>query len=43
MPEEKTQSLESALWSAADALRGNMDASDYKNYLLGLIFTVSYQ
>ncbi|WKN28456.1 type I restriction-modification system subunit M [Apilactobacillus kunkeei] len=38
MPEEKTQSLESALWSAADALRGNMDASDYKNYLLGLIF-----
>lgn len=38
MVEEKTQSLESALWSAADALRGNMDASDYKNYLLGLIF-----
>lgn len=38
MVEEKTQSLENALWSAADALRGNMDASDYKNYLLGLIF-----
>ena len=30
--------LESALWNAADVLRGKMDASEYKNYLLGLIF-----
>ncbi|MCL0318313.1 type I restriction-modification system subunit M [Apilactobacillus xinyiensis] len=37
---EKTQSsqLEQSLWSSANALRGSMDASEYKNYLLGLIF-----
>ncbi|MFT9267869.1 type I restriction-modification system subunit M [Oenococcus sp.] len=34
----RASSLESALWSAADVLRGKMDASEYKNYLLGLIF-----
>lgn len=40
MPEKSSQakSLESALWNAADVLRGKMDASEYKNYLLGLIF-----
>lgn len=39
MPEETNASnLESALWRAADVLRGKMDASEYKNYLLGLIF-----
>jgi len=26
------------LWASADILRGKMDASEYKNYLLGLIF-----
>ncbi|MFT8325389.1 type I restriction-modification system subunit M [Oenococcus sicerae] len=34
----RASSLESSLWSAADVLRGKMDASEYKNYLLGLIF-----
>lgn len=38
MPQKQTTDLEQALWSAADELRGSMDASDYKNYLLGLIF-----
>lgn len=38
MQDNKTKDLEGALWSAADSLRGYMDASDYKNYLLGLIF-----
>ena len=40
MSEKTTQAsqLESALWNAADVLRGKMDASEYKNYLLGLIF-----
>lgn len=33
-----TQSLNSKLFSAADSLRSKMDASEYKNYLLGLIF-----
>jgi type I restriction enzyme M protein len=30
--------FESTLWQAADKLRGNMDASDYKHVVLGLIF-----
>jgi len=30
--------LETQLWASADILRGKMDASEYKNYLLGLVF-----
>lgn len=30
--------LYQALWNSADILRSKMDASDYKSYLLGLIF-----
>jgi type I restriction enzyme M protein len=30
--------FEEKLWQAADKLRGNMDAADYKNVVLGLIF-----
>jgi type I restriction enzyme M protein len=30
--------FESTLWSAADKLRSNLDASEYKNVVLGLIF-----
>ena len=30
--------LESTLWAAADKLRGNLDAGDYKRVVLGLIF-----
>ncbi|MDH4246201.1 MAG: type I restriction-modification system subunit M [Deltaproteobacteria bacterium] len=30
--------FEETLWKAADALRGNMDASEYKHVVLGLIF-----
>src|SRR5699024_11973361 len=30
--------LNSKLFSAADSLRSKMDASEYKDYLLGLIF-----
>lgn len=32
------QELNQKLFSAADSLRSKMDASEYKNYLLGLIF-----
>ena len=33
-----TKELFSKLWNSADILRSNMDASEYKSYLLGLIF-----
>ena len=33
-----TQDLEKTLWATADKLRNNMDASEYKHIVLGLIF-----
>ena len=30
--------LHTQLWAMANDLRGNMDASEFKNYILGLIF-----
>lgn len=33
-----TVGFESKLWAAADALRNNMDAAEYKHVVLGLIF-----
>lgn len=30
--------LEKTLWSAADKMRSNMDAAEYKHIVLGLIF-----
>ena len=32
--------FEARLWQAADALRNNMDAAEYKHVVLGLIFLV---
>lgn len=32
------EGLEAKLWAAADALRNNMDAAEYKHVVLGLIF-----
>lgn len=36
--EPKEQPLEKTLWQAADKLRKNMDAAEYKHIVLGLIF-----
>ncbi|MBN1992946.1 MAG: SAM-dependent DNA methyltransferase [Anaerolineae bacterium] len=38
MPKENNQTLEQTLWKAADKLRKNMDAAEYKHIALGLIF-----
>lgn len=35
---ENRKDLISVLWSGADILRSKMDANEYKNYLLGIIF-----
>src|SRR5690349_22196968 len=35
---ETGASIEAKLWAAADALRNNMDAAEYKHVVLGLIF-----
>lgn len=35
---QQQQTLQSTLWSIANDLRGNMDANEFKNYILGLIF-----
>ena len=35
---ENSKDLISVLWSGADILRSKMDANEYKNYLLGIIF-----
>jgi type I restriction enzyme M protein len=35
-PEQKP--FEQVLWSAADKLRKNIDAAEYKHYVLGLLF-----
>ena len=32
---EQQQNLEQQLWNIANTLRGNMDADDFRDYILG--------
>ena len=36
--DNKIQSITSKLWAMANELRGNMDASEFKNYILSFMF-----
>ena len=36
--EKQANELSQKLWAIANDLRGNMDASKFKNYILGIIF-----
>jgi type I restriction-modification system DNA methylase subunit len=36
--QKKTEPLEKQLWKAADKLRKNIDAAEYKHVVMGLIF-----
>lgn len=36
--QESSKDLISVLWSGADILRSKMDANEYKDYLLGIVF-----
>ncbi|MCC5895475.1 MAG: type I restriction-modification system subunit M [Alkalibacterium sp.] len=38
MAKESPKTIYQILWNSADILRSKMDASEYKNYMLGLIF-----
>lgn len=38
---EKANKLSSELWEMANVLRGNIDSSKFKDYIFGIIFTVS--
>jgi len=38
MAQTQSESIGSKLWAMANELRGNMDASEYKNYILGFMF-----
>lgn len=35
----KKSELYSSLWAGCDELRGGMDASEYKNYVVDILFT----
>ena len=38
MVDQHKKELEKQLWNIANALRGNMSADDFRDYILGFIF-----
>lgn len=41
--QKQANELSQKLWAIANDLRGNMDASKFKNYILGIIFIDIFQ
>lgn len=35
---DKAREITNKIWDMANRLRGNMDASEYRNYILGFMF-----
>lgn len=42
MANTASQKLAQQIWAIANKLRGNMDASKFKDYILGVIFIVIF-
>ena len=38
MSEDQKKHLQAQLWKIADELRGNMNADEFRDYILGFIF-----
>jgi len=38
MASARTEDIHNAVWSACDTFRGAIDAEQYKNYILALLF-----
>ena len=38
LEQQQKKELHNKLWKMANSLRGNMDANEFKDYILGLIF-----
>ena len=38
LEQQQKKELHTKLWKMANSLRGNMDANEFKDYILGLIF-----
>ena len=43
MSEDQKKQLEQQLWNIANTLRGKMDADEFRDYILGFIFTSTSQ
>lgn len=42
MTNDQKQKLERQLWNIANELRGKMDADEFRDYILGFVFTSTF-